>query len=145
MDPVVHVDAASWPLLSIHFAGELTLADVDIFHGATEAALERNQPFGIVMIASPAYLESGRNTAVANKTMKWLKAQKPRLSAQCVGIATVIADDARRTAYAQIADQQGEKVYGCPLRTFATPAEAQAWLHQRLAHAAPTINATGAE
>lgn len=136
---MVEVDETGWPVLVLTFRGELALADVDVYASALERALERGDAFGTAMVVGPAYLESGRNNEVANKTMKWLKEQKPRLSAQCVGIATVIADDAQRTAYAQIAEQQGEKVYGCPLRIFATIALAHAWLHERLAVTRNTV------
>ena len=136
---IVEVDETGWPILVLTFGGELTLADVDVYTSALERALERGDAFGTAMVVAPAYLASGRNNEVANKNMKWLKEHKPRLSDQCVGITTVIADDAQRTAYAQIAEQQGEKVYGCPLRTFATIALAHEWLHERLAGTRNTV------
>ncbi len=131
--PMVDVDEGRWPVLVFRFNGAFSLDDVDRYHGAIERALARGEPFAIMMVASPAYLEGGRNNAVANKTMKWLKEHKPRLSAQCAGIAAVIADDQRRAAYARVAEQQGEKVYGCPLRSFATTDAAEAWLRACLA------------
>lgn len=131
-DPAVHVDASEWPVLIFHFDGALSVDDVDVYNGALDTALARGDRFGVMMVASLAYLESGRNSEVANKTMKWLKMHKPQLSAWCVGIATVIADDERREAFAQVTDQQGEKVYGCPMRAFTTIEAAQTWLRKQL-------------
>lgn len=128
----VQVDTSAWPVLVFRFDGALTVDDVDVYNSALDTALAQGDRFGAVMIVSPAYLEAGRNGEVANKTMKWLKAHRPRLSAQCAGIATVITDDERREAYAQVADQQGEKIYGCPVRTFATLEAAQAWLRAQI-------------
>ncbi|ADI14286.1 hypothetical protein [Truepera radiovictrix] len=50
----------------------------------------------------------------------------------CRGVAFVVADPERRAAYAATVAQNGPKVFGAPMRAFATLREAEAWLTGRL-------------
>jgi hypothetical protein len=129
---MVIVDEEQWPVLVIHLAGAMTEDSVDAYNAALDRAIGRGEPFAAAMVSTPEYLSAPPNNVVANKTMKWLKANKPALRATCRGIAMIVPDAEHRAMMEPKVAKQGEQVYGCPTRVFATLDDAQLWLRQQL-------------
>jgi hypothetical protein len=130
---MVIVDSTNWPLLHIRYPDTLTEADVDTYTDAMDAALARGALFATSLQVTDAYFDQERNTAVSNKSMKWLKQAKGRLSEQCCGIALVVPSSERQAQYAPMLEKTGPQVYGCPVAMFVNLDEATAWMQAQLA------------
>ncbi|MCU0490386.1 MAG: hypothetical protein MUD01_02165 [Chloroflexaceae bacterium] len=130
---MVNVDTTHWPLLHIIYPDVLTEADVDTYTEAMDAALARGEPFAVSLTVTDAYFEQERNTAVSNKSMKWLKQAKPALSEHCRGMALVVPSEERRAQYGPTMEKTGPHVYGCPVAMFLSHDEAVAWMDSQLA------------
>jgi hypothetical protein len=130
---MVTVDSTHWPLLHIRYPDMLTEADVDTYTDAMDTALARGEPFATSLTVTDAYFEQERNNAVSNKSMKWLKQAKGRLSEHCRGIALVVPSEERRAQYAPMMEKTGPQVYGCPVAMFVDIDAATAWMHAQLA------------
>ncbi|GEB34460.1 MULTISPECIES: hypothetical protein [Brevibacillus] len=119
----------------IYKAVAATTVDVHQFTQELDGILAAQKPFGLMMV-KPAEAGEERNQEAdrefRNTMAKWLKANKPKMSTYCVGLATIASNEAEWQKYAESAAKMTSSIYGCPGAMYLEENEAAAWLQEQI-------------
>ncbi|MEM7346367.1 MAG: hypothetical protein AAF485_19175 [Chloroflexota bacterium] len=136
---MVKIDRSNWPIVFIEVDGLTTLAAMEEYNTEMESLLDfaEQQPekFGIVYLAhmSDDEFKSHKREKAAQKLSKvWLKANKPRIAARCVGIAMVTQATGMMKVMRPIAKRTVKYMMGAPGDMFFTREEAEVWMQEKV-------------
>lgn len=140
---MVKVDRSNWPTVFIEVDGLTTLAAMEEYNAEMEELLDfaEQQPskFGIVYLSdmSDSEFKSHKRDKEAQKLSKaWLKENKGRFEAQCVGIAMVTQATGMMKVMRPMAKRAMKRMMGAPGDMFFTREEAEAWMQEQMAQVA---------
>lgn len=120
------IEVTGWPVVQMHFAGQLSTEQFAQWLQAASALLERQQPFAIVTSsAAQLSLPDGYRGQEA----RWYKANKAALARHCVGLAR-LANDAEQLAQLNSPAMHG--AWPCAYFVCLDVAEAHAWAAQQV-------------
>jgi hypothetical protein len=139
---LIEIDDGRWPLVTVFQRGRYTVADATAHVVAFDGFFRRAEPFAYAIVYGDELAASeAREQGVNPILTRWLRASHGLLTEYCRGIATVVPfRKERATKEARVVDMG--RAFGCPFALFATRAEAETWLRDRLVAAAP-VAATG--
>lgn len=121
-------DLTRWPVAVLRYSSRYGDDEVRAFLADMAALLDRSEPFALAIVTHPAQFERFLSPEVSRAYALGVKANREALAARCRGLAFVVADEEARDAYAAKVSENGPKVFGTPMRVFATKGEARAWL-----------------
>ena len=120
------IEVEGWPVVQMHFAGQLSVEQFEQWLHAASALLERQQPFAIVTSsAAQLSLPDGYRGQEA----RWYKANKAALGRYCMGVAR-LASCAEQ--YAQLNSPAMHGAWPCAYFVCLDVAEAHAWAAQQV-------------
>lgn len=132
---MIEFDLRRWPIVVGTLRGRFTVADAATYVDAFDGFFARGEPFAVALVyADEIAAVEERDTGAAPILARWLKSSHGLLSDRCRGIATVAAFEVRAAMAGRMAG--AGRAFSCPVALFATRAEADGWLGDRLA--APT-------
>ncbi|OGQ58449.1 MAG: hypothetical protein A3J24_13390 [Deltaproteobacteria bacterium RIFCSPLOWO2_02_FULL_53_8] len=121
------IEVTGWPVVHMHFAGQISAEQFEQWLHAASALLERQQPFAIVTSsAAQLSLPDGYRGQEA----RWYKANKAALARYCVGLAR-LASCAEQ--YTQLNSAAMHGAWPCPYFVSLDLTQANAWAAQQVA------------
>ncbi|MEM7030575.1 MAG: hypothetical protein AAF629_13490 [Chloroflexota bacterium] len=139
---MVKVNRSNWPIVYLEVDGITTLAAMEEYVAEMEIILEfaeqQSDKFGMVYITdmSDDEFKSRKREKEAHKLSKaWLKENKPRLEASCVGIAMVTQATGMMKIMRPVAKRTMKRMMGAPGDMFFTKEEAETWMQEQMAAA----------
>lgn len=126
-------DLSRWPVAVLRYTEKYGDDEVRAFLADMAALLSRGEPFALAIITHPTQFTRTLSPEVNRAYALGVKGNRSAMQRLCRGLAFVVADEDARKAYAAKVGENGPKVFGAPMRVFATEAEACAWLEACLA------------
>jgi hypothetical protein len=128
-------DLSSWPVAVLRYSERYGDAEVRAFLADMAALLSRGEPFALAIVTHPAQFTRTLSPETHRAYVLGVKGNRSAMQRLCCGLAFVVADEGARDAYAAKVAENGPKIFGAPMRVFATLREAHAWLETRLTRA----------
>lgn len=136
---MVKVNMSRWPLVLIETDG-LTTVDAMTEYNLTmdwllEHAEQQSERFGLIFVSDmddEQYKSQKREKAAQKLSNTWLKANRERITQQCVAIAMVTKANALMKIMKPIAGTVVRRTMGAPGDVFSTVPEAEAWMSEKL-------------
>lgn len=126
------IDESRAPLITLEFLGAMDAATTQrLFDTLTEVLGRSSGRFAVMMTNNQG--EHKHERGVARIQQDWAKANRQRLSQDCVGMALVTQSSKYMRMFGPVVNQVISRMYGCPGKVFSDPNEAEAWLRERLA------------
>jgi len=120
------ISVHGWPVVRMHFEGQLSAQQFEQWLQAASALLERQQPFSIVTSsAAQLSLPDGYRGLEA----RWYKANKGELARYCMGVARLANDVGQ---YEQLNSAAMHSAWPCAYFVSLDLAEAHAWAVQQV-------------
>lgn len=130
---MIEFDLRRWPIVVGTLRDRFTVADAAAYVDAFDRFFARGEPFAVALVyADEIAAAEERDTGAGPILTRWLRSSHGLVSDHCRGMATVVAFLEVRAAMAGRLAGVG-RAFGCPVALFATRAEADAWLGDRLA------------
>jgi hypothetical protein len=123
------VETAGWPLVVVSAS---LPSDLDAVADALEAALSREEPFAVTVLAPNGISEWQRLLWLSPEARRRLRRIRAALGTWCAGVAHVVGPEAPEGVTAA-AFWQAELTWGCATVATRRRADATAWLSARLA------------
>ena len=126
------IDYRHHPIIVVHTIEPMMKADVEAITVAAQALIDQGQHFALVMVSDGGDSKE-RERGANGLLMQWAKANKAAMEAYCAGMASVVPSSALLAVYQPMMKVIGARMYGFPLATFTSEAEARAWAGQPMA------------
>lgn len=127
------VDLSGWPIVAVRLDDLVRTAEFAALLGAVTSALERQRPFGL-LIVSEAPLPEGRSP---DHPLRWLRRRRLEVGTWCRGVVYVLpAHTVARFAAAERA--AARRLWGCEVEAVHDPDAGYAWLLARVDPESPT-------
>jgi hypothetical protein len=124
----VWICEATWPLVSVH-DGPRTAEETRRFLARADGWLARGARFGLLL--HPGAPARGGDVSAWLKA-RWARRNRPRLSRQCFGIASVVTAPILLALSGPLAAEAARATFGCPGAVFGAAEEAERWLTEQM-------------
>ena len=136
---MVKLDRNEWPIVRVDVDGLVTLPDMEGYIAEMEKLLseaeKKGEPYGIVyntQITDEEFKAKKREKEAHKRSSKWLKENKPRFAAHCVGVAMVVKASGLMKFMKPIAGVGIKKMMGVPGAVFFSIGEGREWMENKL-------------
>jgi hypothetical protein len=126
------IDTSHLPILILHTADPMSMADAEAIIAAGNELIGRQQPFGLIM-ATAGGDNKQREKGVNAYMTRWLKDNKPHFERWCAGLATVVPTAPMLALYRPMVKLLGPRMYGCQAEIFTDVGLALQWSQDQLA------------
>ncbi|MEM7803004.1 MAG: hypothetical protein AAF633_27690 [Chloroflexota bacterium] len=138
---MIKIDRSEWPLVYIEVDAVSTLAAMEEYNQEMEKLLdyaeEQPEKFGMIYISELTDAETKsqkREKEAKQLANKWLKANRPRIGENCVGIAMVMPNaNLVMKMMRPIAKRSMKKMMGAPGDMFFNQEDAVIWMQEQMA------------
>lgn len=128
---MIIVDDTRWPILVVTNQSIPDVAQTESYLAKLDGYLSRQESFTLISINNIPD-DARHDSQAANRTAKWLKQNKPLISAYCRGMVNVNSSAEYRTKHAQQLNLQGPQIFGCPYIVVASYEEGESWAREQL-------------
>lgn len=128
---MITVNDTLWPLLVVTNESIPDVEQTESYLAKLDGYLSRQENFTLISINN--FPDDARHDPqAANRTAKWLKQNKPLISAYCRGMVNVNSSAEYRAKYAAQLNLQGPQIFGCPYIVVASFEEGESWAREQL-------------
>ena len=133
---MVKINEEKWPVVYVQYEGARTAEDLLAFQQHFEGWLSRQEQFGIVFIQTgmDQQTTSSPPKKLHEMQVTWTQQHRESIQRYCIGMATAIdsTNVELLNRLRQVAPTYLEQTYACQGDIFATLAEAEQWIAQRM-------------